>query len=163
MSLFRSLYIYMMKMEAGICLQSNPNMDDPIFMNSTVLITEHNNEGATGFMLNKIFERNLNELVEFQRSKPYPIFNGGPVGQEHLYFIHTRPDLIEHGEKIYDRLYFGGDFKQAVNAINNRTIKSNQLKIFKGYCGWDAGELEAELAEGSWAMLKVDRVDIFVY
>ncbi len=136
-------------------------MDDPVFMNSTVLITEYNNKGATGFVLNKIFERNLNELVEFRNSKPYPIFNGGPVGQEHLYFIHMRPDIIEQGRKIQEGLYFGGDFKQAVEAINNDTIENGQLKIFKGYCGWDAGELEAELEEGSWELLAVDSFNLF--
>lgn len=125
-------------------------MDDPFFKQSVLFITEHNQQGAMAFIINKIFERPLNELAEFNNSPPFPLYSGGPVDTAHLFFIHRRNDLIPGGTQIIDNIYLGGDFKQAIAHINDKTLDKSAIKIFIGYCGWDAMELEAEIAEGSW-------------
>ena len=43
--------------------------------------------------------------------------------------------------------------EQVIEAINTRAADKEEIQIFIGYCGWDAGELEAELEEGSWIMV----------
>jgi putative transcriptional regulator len=149
-----------MELQQGCCIKSTSKMDDPNFVNTVVLITELNDGGAIGFILNKPFSRSLNELVEFSSSKPFPLYTGGPVDGEHLYFIHRRPALISGGQLITDKLYTGGNFHVAIEAINADLLSKNDLKIFVGYCGWDARELEAEIAEGSWEVttLSVDKI-----
>jgi putative transcriptional regulator len=139
---------------AGKILISNSSMDDPFFKQSVLFITEHNQQGAMAFVINKTFERPLNELKEFNSSPAFPLFSGGPVDTAHLYFIHRRNDLIPGGTQIIDDIYLGGDFKQAIAHINKNTIKASAIKIFIGYCGWDAMELEAEIAEGSWNVVE---------
>ncbi|HMR81648.1 MAG TPA: YqgE/AlgH family protein [Niabella sp.] len=135
---------------SGKILTSAPLMDDPIFRESVIFIAEHNENGALGFVINKIFERNLNELVEFSSSPAFPLFEGGPVDKDHLYFIHKHNDLIPGGVWVTEDIYYSGDFKQAIAYINNTTLTASDIKIFIGYCGWDKGDLEAEIAEGSW-------------
>jgi len=135
---------------AGKILTSSAAMDDPNFKASVLVITEYNQDGAMAFVINKIFERPLNALTEFSSSPAFPLYNGGPVDQEHLFFMHRCDELIPHGVKIVDDIYLGGDFKKAIALINSKAINSNSIRIFIGYCGWDAGELEAEIAEGSW-------------
>ena len=137
---------------AGKILISTDSNDDANFHQSVILIAEHNENGALGFVVNKISERTLNELAEFSSSLAFPLFEGGPVSNEYLYFIHKRNDLIQGGTLIIDDLYFGGDFKQAITPINNYTITTNDIKIFIGYCGWDKNELETEITEGSWCV-----------
>jgi putative transcriptional regulator len=127
----------------------------------TIYITEYNEEGAMGFVVNKIFGRSFNELEEFKHSIHVSMWDGGPVDQEHLYFLHKRPDLIEGGILIADGVYLGGNLQQAVTGINNRTISSDQIKIFIGYCGWDTGELEEEIEEGSWEIMEGTKDDVF--
>lgn len=139
-----------MNLSAGKILISTDLMEDRNFKNTELLITEYNDRGAVAFIINQIFERRLNELVEFSSSPAFPLHHGGPVDNEHLFFIHSRPDLIAGGEKITDEIYLGGDFKKAIEHINNKTLSTAAIKIFVGYSGWDAGELEAEIAEGSW-------------
>lgn len=134
----------------GTILISSPSLQDPNFQNTVVLIAESNANGHLGFVLNKKHDRRLNDLVEFSDSLPFPLFVGGPVDQKHLYFFHRRHDLIPGGSVITEDLLLGGDFKEALQCINSKTIDSNAVKLFTGYCGWDAGELEAEIEEGSW-------------
>ncbi|WP_114789817.1 YqgE/AlgH family protein [Niabella yanshanensis] len=145
----------------GKILSSTPSMDDPNFDSSVVFVAEHNEQGALGFVINKIFARSLNELVEFSSSPAFPLYEGGPVDQEHLYFVHRRNELIPGATPIIDDMYLGGDFKKTIEQINNKNLTSKDIKIFIGYCGWDTGDLEAEIAEGSWEVKEPDADGLF--
>jgi putative transcriptional regulator len=137
-------------MKPGTFIKSTPLLDDSFFEDSIILITESNENGAIGFVVNKPFARTLNELEEFRYSPAFPLYDGGPVDREHLFIIHRRPDLISGGDAVADNLYVGGNINDAVKYINNKTLTEKDIRLFIGYCGWDAAELEAEIAEGSW-------------
>jgi putative transcriptional regulator len=134
----------------GKLLISTPALEGSIFEKTVVFITEHNEKGATGFIINKIFHRRFNELVEFRHSAPFPMYHGGPVDTEGLFFLHRQPELITEGKHIIDTIYFGGNFKLAVTGINNKSIQRGNIKLLVGYCGWDAEQLQAEITESSW-------------
>lgn len=134
----------------GTIIKATSELNGSYFENVIILITEYNGKGAMGFIINKLFPKNLNDLHEFRHSTPFPIYEGGPVDKEHLYFIHRRPDIIENGMQICADVYFGGNFNRAITALNNKSLKQNEIKVFIGYCGWDFGELESEIAERSW-------------
>ncbi|TCZ69573.1 YqgE/AlgH family protein [Flaviaesturariibacter aridisoli] len=141
-----------MELRAGIFLHSTPLLDDTVFADVVLFLKEYNASGALGVIVNRPHGRSLHELVEFRHSRPLPLFYGGPVAEQHLYFLHRRPDLIGGGEPVVDGVYWGGDFPSAVRAYNNKTLDLSGIKVFVGYCGWDAGELEAEVEEGSWLL-----------
>lgn len=151
----------MMHLHAGIFLESSSTLEDANFQQALILITEHNAGGSVGFIVNQLFPRMLNELTEFSHVIEFPLYKGGPVNQEHLYFIHKRPDLIDDGVAITDNLYFGGNFKQAVAYITTGVLKPKDIKIFVGYCGWDYAELEDEVEEGSWLIVDDDPETVF--
>jgi putative transcriptional regulator len=146
---------------AGSILISTPTIGDPNFEKVVIFITESNEKGAMGFVINDLFPRTLNELVEFKQVKTFPLHDGGPVEREHLYFIHQRPDLIEGGIPIINSIYMGGDFKQAVAHLNNNTLQISDMKLFIGYCGWDPKQLEDEIAEGCWLLADVLTQTVF--
>ena len=137
-------------MKAGTFLHSTALLNDTFFENAIVFLTEHNEKGAMGFVVNKRFPRSFNELEEFKQSIPFPLYEGGPVDQEHLFFLHCRPDLIRDSVQVTDNIFLGGDFQEAVRLINNNTLTQQDIKLLIGYCGWDFQEMEAEIAEGSW-------------
>jgi putative transcriptional regulator len=141
-------------MKPGIFLKSTSLLDDTVFENSIIFIAEVNDKGAMGYIINKKYHRGLNELEEFKHIRSFPLYVGGPVDQEHLFFIHKRPDLIKGGTLIADGVLLGGNFKEAVTHINNNLLTGKDVTIFLGYCGWDHGELEAEIAEGSWEIIQ---------
>lgn len=144
-----------MNVALGKILKSSTSMDDANFKDSIIFIAEHNESGVMAFVINKKADRPVNALMEFRNSPSFPLYNGGPVDKEHLFFIHQRSDIITGGNKIIDNIYLGGDFKKAILNINNKTLTEADIKIFIGYCGWDNGELEAEVDEGSWLFTDV--------
>ena len=136
----------------GSYIKSTPLLDGSYFENSIILIVENNNDGAVGFVVNRPFVRSLNELVEFKKSKSFPLLEGGPVDQEHIYLVHNRPDLIKGTQSISNGMYYGGDIQHLLDAINFQGASEKEIQLFIGYCGWDTGELEDEVNEGSWTI-----------
>ena len=137
-------------LKAGISIKSTDALTGSFFEDTTILIVEHNEAGSTGFVNNKPFGKSLNDLIEFNHAKPFPLMDGGPVDRAHLFVLHKRPDLIEGGKQLTNGLYLGGHMEQVIEAINTGAISQQEIQLFIGYCGWDVGELEAEVAEGSW-------------
>lgn len=150
-----------MDIQAGKILISTDAMDDLNFKKSIILIARHDGDGTIGFVINKAFGRNLNELEEFKESPPFPLHDGGPVDKEHLFFIHRRDALISNGSLISNNIFFGGEFSQAVSEIKNGNLNTADIKIFVGYCGWDSNELESEILEGSWKITGENHHTVF--
>jgi putative transcriptional regulator len=142
----------MKDLKAGIYIKSTASLTGSFFENTTILVVEHNKAGSMGFVTNQPFEKSLHDLVEFSYSKPFPLKDGGPVDRDHLFVLHKRPDLIDGGKEMTKGLYLGGKMNQVIEAINTRGANHQEIKIFIGYCGWDEGELEAEVKEGSWTL-----------
>jgi len=141
-----------LSLQPGSILISAPLLDDPNFEKVVIFIAEHNEKGALGFVVNQLFSRRFNELIEFRHCAAFPLFEGGPVETESLYFIHQRPDLIENSLPVVGAVCLGGNFKQAVAYMNDASLAETEIKLFIGYCGWDDQQLEEEIAEGSWLL-----------
>lgn len=143
----------MKDIKAGIYIKSGEDLIGSFFEHSTILIVQYNEVGSLGFVTNKPFGKSLNELIEFNHTKPFPLMDGGPVDREHLFVLHQRPDIIEGGEQVANGLYLGGDIEQVIKAINAHSINEQEMQIYIGYCGWDLRELDAEVEEGSWTIV----------
>ncbi|MBP5998881.1 MAG: YqgE/AlgH family protein [Sediminibacterium sp.] len=142
----------MSHLNAGIDINSTNALNGSFFEHATILIVEHNEKGSLGFVTNKPFSKSLHELIEFNHVKPFPLMDGGPVDRNHLFVLHKRPDLIDGGEQITNGLYLGGNMEQVIKAINAGVVNEHEIQLFIGYSGWDAGELVAEVEEGSWIL-----------
>ena len=140
----------MSDLKPGLTIKSTDLLNGSFFEQTTILIVEHNQEGSIGFVTNKPLGKSLHELIEFNHSKPFPLMDGGPVDRAHLFVLHKRPDLIEGGKLITNGLYLGGNMEQVIEGINTEGANQQEIQLFIGYCGWDLGELEAEVEEGSW-------------
>ncbi len=134
----------------GHLLIAEPSiLGDVSFNRSVVLLAEHNDEGSIGFILNKPLSYNINDLIP-EIDATFEIYNGGPVEQDNLYFIHTIPDVIPNSVEISNGIYWGGDFETTKQLINEGKISKNQIRFFLGYSGWGVNQLEMELQENAW-------------
>lgn len=141
------------KPKKGKLLIAEPTLSgDVSFNRSIVLLAEHNEEGSVGFILNKPLDYNINDLVT-EIDIPFQVYNGGPVEQDNLYFIHKVPELIVNSIEISDGIYWGGDFGSIVDLINNKVISENDIRFFLGYSGWSSLQLDKELISKSWVVV----------
>ena len=138
------------KLEKGQLLIAEPSIiGDLSFNRSVILLADHNNEGSVGFILNKPLEYTISDLIPDIEAS-FKIYNGGPVEQDNLYFIHTIPNLITSSIEISDGVFWGGDFELTKSLINEGKINKENIRFFLGYTGWSANQLEEELKENSW-------------
>ena len=102
------------------------------FQRSVVLLVEHTQEGSMGFVLNKKTELSVNTFfADLQGFPEMPIYLGGPVSANRLFFIHSLGDLIiPNSVKINDHLYFDGDFSALIRYIQNGHLSNGESKIF---------------------------------
>lgn len=138
------------KPKKGDLLIAEPTiLGDISFNRSIILLADHNEDGSIGFILNKPLEYTINDLVP-EIEAPFKVYNGGPVEQDNLYFIHRVPELIPNSLEISLGVYWGGDFNNVAELIANNKIKETDIRFFLGYSGWDVNQLENELKNNSW-------------
>ncbi len=143
-----------LKPKKGKLLIAEPTLSgDVSFNRSVVLLAEHNDEGSVGFILNKPLDFNTSDLIT-DITIPFQVYNGGPVEQDNLYFIHKVPHLIANSIEISNGIYWGGDFETTVRLINQKSITENDIRFFLGYSGWASLQLDQELSSKSWIILK---------
>jgi putative transcriptional regulator len=142
------------KLEKGHLLIAEPSIiGDLSFNRSVILLADHTSEGSVGFILNKPLKYTIKDLLP-EIDSDFKIYNGGPVEQDNLYFIHNIPDLIPNSIEISNGIFWGGDFELTKELINTGVIKKKNIRFFLGYTGWDSKQLENEMQANSWILIK---------
>ncbi len=135
----------------GRLLISEPALRDFYFSKSMVLLIEHNgDEGSFGLITNKPIHLKLNEVVKDFPNNDFPLYLGGPVHPERLFYVHTLGDKIPGSLKVFGNLYWGGEINKIMEMIDLNLVGPEQVKFFIGYSGWEPGQLEREMTEKSW-------------
>lgn len=143
-----------MSPQKGKVLITEPFVDDDYFGRSIILLCEHNEEGSFGLVLNKYIDVSISELTNFPEIET-KISIGGPVGNKHLYFIHTLGEEIEDSVHVVGNIYMGGNFEMLIEKAKLGLIKPNQIRFFLGYSGWATNQLEGELKQNSWLVASI--------
>lgn len=140
--------------QRGRLLLSEPYLADPNFERTTVLLTEHNDTGSVGFILNKPSDSRVGEIMDDLKGIDSRIFIGGPVEQDTLHYIH-RLDSLEDAIELQPGLFWGGNFDQLIALVDTQQVLTTDVKFFLGYSGWSPGQLDEELKIESWIVSDV--------
>ena len=89
----------------------------------------------------------VGDLVEDLSSCTLPLYDGGPVGKEQMFFLHCMPEIIPGGIHINAGIYWGGDFDKVKELVATNTIDEKKIRFIVGYSGWEGGQLEEEIKE----------------
>jgi putative transcriptional regulator len=142
----------------GQLLLASPQLVDPNFVHSVVLLVEHNDMGAWGLVLNRPTGITVQELWKQVGESPCenqsPVHIGGPVGAP-VMAIHTDVELSEM--EIFNGIFLAAK-KQHLDAL---VRQPGQFKVFTGNAGWGPGQLEGEIEQGAWKAVPARLEDIF--
>mgnify|MGYP006062980295 CR=1 FL=1 len=142
-------------MNKGKILVSNFTLlNDLEFNKSVIIIVKDDEEATIGFILNKKSKYIISDLNESCKGLDLSIYEGGPVAMDSLHFIHKKCKFLNDSIKITDDLYWGMNFKLAVELLKQDKINKNDIKFFLGYSGWEKNQLRGELDENSWLLSK---------
>ncbi|MFO8053621.1 MAG: YqgE/AlgH family protein [Bacteroidales bacterium] len=147
-----SLKIDTLAPKAGRLLISEPFLQDMFFKRSVVLLADHNKDGSFGLILNKPVEMKFNEIVQNFPHFEVPLYMGGPVKTDSVFFIHSLGDQIKNSYPIIPGLYWGGDIEDVKQMIREKALGKYQIKFFLGYSGWSENQLNEELERNSWVI-----------
>lgn len=138
----------------GDILIAHPLLQDGFFNRSVVYMTNHNSVESLGFVLNFKTDFKLRDVKPEIKNGIFPIYEGGPVAKDQLFYLHKLGHNLTDSIKIKDDIYFGGDFKTLMHMISQGKVKSYDIRFFAGYSGWADGQLENEIKKNHWLINK---------
>jgi len=142
----------------GKILISTPDISGDIFSRSVVLIIEHNESGAFGLILNKRNNQMSNKFNNFFDFK-IEVYDGGPVENDKVFFIVKGKKVTEIYSEITHDFYLTEDIENIISAVLNKELSIDDVKIFSGYSGWAADQLDQEIQRKMWTVVDVYNLD----
>ena len=147
--------------EMGKILISEPFMQDIHFSRSVVYLVEHSKKETFGLVINKKSGFMLGEIDNELKSSRIPIYIGGPVEADSLFYIHRLGNIIYDTLHITNNIYFGGDWETVRSLIADGILNEYNLRICLGYSGWSAGQLDEEIKNKSWIVNNIPPEKLF--
>lgn len=132
-----------------------PALQDPYFAHSLVYICEHNENGALGIIVNRPIDMNLAGLFEKIDLKledralgGLPVYFGGPVQLDRGFVLHRPVGRWQSTLAVNEDVGLTSS-RDVLSSVGSTGLPA-EIIVTLGYAGWDAGQLESELAQNSW-------------
>lgn len=147
----------------GSFLLASPELRDPNFIKTLIIIVEHGDEGAFGLILNRPLEVKLDNAAAAlglkwnKKITPPPIYFGGPVMGETIWMLHNLEEARTFSKEISPGLFFTSQETFLKSIIEN---PRGVYKFFVGYAGWASNQLENEIGMGTWLLPELQQYEM---
>lgn len=149
----------------GQALVASPYLTDPNFLRSVVYVLRHDEDGAIGLLLNRPLGTTIGSLLEHLTEVPLhndlPVYYGGPVDGPLMML--QRKLSTECGTSMY----VASDQERILQVCSGESQANGGepevelYRVFDGYSGWSAGQLDAELRSGGWLLWDIPADQVF--
>ena len=147
---------------AGVFLVAAPDMPDPRFREAVILIVAHSAHGAHGFIVNRPTELTVHDAfpdTDAEQGRKHQVYFGGPVAPSTFALLHRDRSAASNSAHIISGVYLASS-RQILQHLISRA-DSQSLRTVFGYAGWAPGQLEREVATGSWDVRRASSEQVF--
>jgi putative transcriptional regulator len=150
---------------APALLIAMPQLQDPNFHHTVILLVEHNEEGSFGLVLNRSTDVIASEVcasldIPWRGDPGFLIHCGGPVQPDSGWVLSGAPE--PGTDRELSQVMEGVHFTSSIEALRSAAIdQPKDLRLFLGYTGWGPGQLEAELTQGAWLTAPATKQSLF--
>ncbi len=150
---------------APTLLLAMPQMDDPNFARSVVLLCQHEREGAMGLVINRRTETLVSEVVNFDvppaQDSGATVWVGGPVDPQRGWLLLGGDPGTADAVRVAEGIYLSASMPVLRHVIEADPGVVPASRFLLGYAGWGSGQLERELAASAWLTADVSRTLVF--
>jgi putative transcriptional regulator len=152
-----------LELRKGLFLIAEPDLRDPNFRETVILLTHHSPQGTTGVVINRPTTTPLSEVLPDRKElagRAEVLHVGGPVDRRVFLLLlrsRTRP---EHAQHVFGDVYVTHAAEALADALKNAD-KDTAIRLFAGYAGWAAGQLADEIERRSWRVVAADATVLF--
>lgn len=139
-----------------------PQLLDPNFHRSVVFMLDHGEDGALGLVLNSPMRTTLREVaqslsLDWAGDPESRVRLGGPVEQIRGWFLHDQPSWDSDADQLATGLWLTTSLESVMREGDGQRFGEDDahFMFLLGYAGWGGGQLEAEIAGGSWVVVPV--------
>jgi len=144
----------------GRFLVASESLRGPFFAETVILLLQYDEAGAVGLVVNRPMNAALAEAMpDFSGLDEYTgsLYWGGPVDLNTIRALLRAESRPENAARIFDGVFMvPPDY-----AVTDDADDASKLRFFLGYAGWAAGQLDSELAEGSWHVVPASTEFVF--
>jgi putative transcriptional regulator len=148
-----------MKSLQGYFLIASAKLLDPNFFHSVILVVQHDENGAIGLVLNQPTQMTIAQAWSQISQAPYEnsalVHQGGPC-EGPLMVLHARESAAQVA--VLPGVYFSNQADSITSLVE---LDADPMRFFVGYAGWQAMQLESEIAESAWMVLPASAAEVF--
>ena len=148
----------------GDFLIAADHLRDQNFYRTVVLLLEHNEEGAMGLIINRPSSIAVDAALSghAEVSLDAPVFIGGPVENSALFILHNFVKAGLQDREIAPGLFIAGQQESLQCVVDSESEQqgSGVFRVYCGYAGWGAGQLESEIERGDWYSVPADSATV---
>lgn len=148
---------------APVLLISMPQLTDPNFLRTVVLLCDHGEDGAFGLIVNRRMEEPAHEVIRpdppLDIREDVHLYTGGPVEPFRAWVLTSDAAADPDALRVADGVYLAASPDLIRHAL--QAPPAPHLRVVVGYAGWAPGQLETELAESSWLVAPVEADLVF--
>lgn len=145
---------------SGQLLVAQPDLKDPNFQRAVIYLVEHDDGGAFGLVVNQFVARLplkvLAEHLDMEETADTPLtfHYGGPVSPSALFVLHSDDVTLDSSLSLEHDLALSGNADILQHIAKDEG--PSRFRIVFGYAGWGPGQVEAEIAAGTWEVIDYD-------
>lgn len=148
-------------------LLAMPQLRDPNFVRSVILLCEHGSEGAMGFVVNRPTDVRAARAVTLdpplRRDSGLMLWTGGPVEPQRGFLLLGDNPGTEEGQRIAEGFHLTASVDVLRRLLEGPPVDAQQqrCRLLLGYAGWGPGQLDSEIAASAWLTAPLDPEIVF--